>query len=214
MCKNIENLIFLLIGWMLGLVGSIVFDLYQRRKRKGDFMAVVLTELRALRYKMALLSFRMRAYTGNLEDVFLRWFQPIADEYNGPDKDPMAIDLFREFSSMSPEERKAYYASFRQPNSFPKPVAYNMPFIDAGISNLALCPTDFQLRILEIKEQLHFYNEQVKFILGQFEKTFDPSIIGANRKAILTNLDNGIEKLINRAKWIADNIKELDKIYG
>ena len=205
-----EKLLYLLLGWLLGVLGSIFFDRFQRLRHRGEFTQGALTEARALKFKMAIIAYRMRSYQGPLEDDFIAWVRPILEGYDGPDKDPNITEAVRKLATMTPEQRRALHGAVCKPSVSPKPATYSLPFLESQMSNLPLCPSDFQLRLLLMKEQLDYFNQESRFFMGQYEKTFDPSIIGSNRDAVLANIEEACERLAQRARWITDAISELE----
>ena len=213
MSEEINNLAYLFLGWLFGLLGSLAFYQVQRAQAKRDFMASALGELSATKLKLAITALQLQMHLGPVEDEFINWVGPIIKGYDGPDKDPKSEEEFANLANMSREQRRALFEHGKTPGKGPRPIQCNLPFLRGQISSLALCPRDFQLRIIQILEHLDFFNQDAQFVAGQLDMTFDRSLAGQNRERVEANVRDGYLKLARRARWAVDSVTSLEARY-
>jgi hypothetical protein len=209
-----ESLKLLLLGWLLGILGGPISDRIRRRYSAHDLRKACITELLELRYTMASCVHLFRSRLGTLDRDLLEWLEPIEAQYEGPDKDPRALTGLQELKAMSPETLAAAMAASRANLSALSLKQYSVSFLDSQLANLSILPFDLQQRLLQVKDQLSLFNQDVDFLNGQAALTFEGNLGGANYATVQQNLINGYEKLASRAKGIADAITSIRQLYS
>ena len=199
--------IYILLGWLLGLLSPGIAERIRRKYRKTELIACVLGELRELQYTMAWVAHMLRAHLGLVTDKFLDWVEPLMRDYDGPDAIPNIAEAMAKVRAM-PKECRSMHLALRKPNRGLDLKEYSIPFLEAMAGEISICPLDFQRRVWRIKGQLDLFNQQVLSLRALFAKTFDPSITGNNREAVISNLNEGYEQLASRAQLIADAVSE------
>jgi len=210
---QLKELGILLLGWLLGTLSPHLSERIQRGYRRDELVEALLTEARGVQFRTALAAWRLRQHLLKVDSEFVRWLQPILDAYEGPDKDPNAIEAFRKLLERTDAQLKAIDGALRRPGVSPRLVAFATPFLTSQVAAISICSLDFQRRILDLSNQLSLYNEEVRQTMDMLDKTFDPGIIDANREAVLANLEKGYEKLARRTEGIARQVTELINAY-
>jgi hypothetical protein len=210
-----ENLLHLLLGWLLGLITLGIAERMRRGYRKRELVASVTGELADLQYIIAVLAFRLRANLGEATDEFLDWLIPIIREYDGPSKIPEMGDNLLKIRLYPEEQRRVADLAISQRDLGVGLILmkYDLPFLTAQSAELSICPLDFQRGVSWVKWQLDYFNQGVDYLRSQYEKTFDTAIVGDNRQVIETNLTNGYKNLAIRAVSIAKAIGDMRAKY-
>ena len=210
---TMENLLHLLLGWLLGLTTLGIAEWIRRDYRKRELVASVAGELADLQYVIAVVAFRLRTHLGDGTDEFLDWLIPIIREYDGPSRIPRMRDNLLKIRGYPEAERRVADLARRQHDVGVGLVRYDLPFLTAQSAELSICPLDFQRGVSWVKWQLDYFNQRVDFLRSQYEKTFDAAIVGDNRVVIETNLTNGYKDLASRAESIAKAIGDIRTKY-
>jgi len=205
----VQNIFYLVLGGILTIAGTVFINLLQRRIRKRDFIKGVKTELRELKHTMAMIVFKMRHRLGQLEDDLYTFILPIIEEYQGPEKDQKEIEASRKLSTLSYEQRLSLRDAGEIPGKTPRPIMYQLTFIENNLSAVSFLSMDVQRLILQIRQHLDYFNQQVKFVAAQFDLTFYPD---TDHEAINTNLEDGYNTLSKRANFIVEKINEFEEI--
>src|SRR4051812_12596346 len=80
---DVEKLLYLLLGWILGLIGPFIGDALKASRRKREVAEAIRIELEELRYRMAAASLMMITKQGRLDKKFLNWVLPVFQNYGG-----------------------------------------------------------------------------------------------------------------------------------
>jgi hypothetical protein len=195
-------------GWVLGLASPLIWEWQKRRRRVKELKSSIIGELNELRYKMGWVSLTVRMNRGNADAEFINWLDPIVQSYTGAETNPelvVGLKTLRELLLRNPgigqQKRPLVGLGVKE---------YTLPLLDAHLSEISNFPVKFQSAVLAIKGHLDLFNQTVSYLRKLEDRTFDQSITGANREAVMKNIDNGFVDLANRAKRIADLVEELD----
>ncbi len=205
------NLVYLIVGWLLGLLGPVAFYYLQRRQTKIDLKKGILNECRTLKFRSALLAYKINHYLGYLGDELFKWLSPALDGSEAPEKDPKTMVAFHALAKLTVEERLKMRKDLMKENTGPRAVTYSLYILDSNLSNISLFSADHQKKVFCVKEHLDVFNQQVQFANAQFDKTWDPTI---SRDAVEKSLDESYQFLANRAKWIVEAIDDLESTWS
>jgi hypothetical protein len=198
----------------LGLLSPSIAERIHRKHRQHDLIDSVVGELTELQYTIAVLALNLRSKLTTETHEFIDWLLPIIRAYNGPGKSPRLEDTMTKIREFSEEQLQQADITMNGENMGLTLKHYELPFLLTQANELSICSLDFQRRVFRVKGQLDLFNQQVSFQQSQYEKTFDTSIIGANRVAVEKNLTNGYAILATDAESIARAIGEIISRYG
>ena len=209
-----EATLLVVLGWLLGVLAGPIGDRIKRRYSASDLQAALLVEIRELRYTMASCVSLFSSRLGILDHDIIAWLEPIERDYNGPDKDPRALEYLLKLKALAPAELAAETAHQKGTLSGMSLKQYSTSFLDSQMPHLGILPMDLQQRLLRLKDDLDIFNQEVAFLNGQFDLTFRGDLGGANYAAVQTNLTNGYANLISRARAIAVAANAIIDKYG
>ncbi|HXP83286.1 MAG TPA: hypothetical protein VN841_01110 [Bryobacteraceae bacterium] len=196
-------------GWVLGLASPLIWEWQKRRRRVKELKSSVIGELNELRYKMGWVALTVRMNRGNADAEFINWLDPIVQNYVGAETNPelvAGLKTLRELLLRNPgigqQKRPLVGLGVKE---------YTLPLLDAHLGEISNFRVKFQSAVLAIKGHLDLFNQTVSYLRKLEDRTFDQSITGVNREAVMKNIDNGFVDLANRAKRIADLAGELDR---
>jgi hypothetical protein len=86
---------------------------------------------------------------------------------------------------------------------------FTAPLLTAHLNEILESPIAFQSAILKVKAKIDLFNQAVAYMDKQERRTFDPSITGSNREAVMANIEQGFTDLEKRARTIADAISRI-----
>ena len=208
-----ENLLHLILGWLLGLLTLGITERIRRRYRKRELMASVMGELADLQYVIAHVASLLLRHLAEETDESLDWLIPIVREYDGPSKIPGVAEGLLRFRGIPEENRREDNLARRQQVVAIGLMKYDLPFLTAQTAELSICPLDFQRGVSWVKSQLDYFNQRVDFLRSEYEKTFDTAIVGSSRVVIETNITAGYKDLARRAEFIAKRIGDMRAKY-
>jgi hypothetical protein len=116
MDPDLNKFLWLLLGWLFGLLSPGIAERTSRKHRQATVIAAVCGELRELQYMMAVVAYRIRGYSGEVSDAFLDWLIPIVRNYQGPEADsklPGIIEKSR--TELTEQQRKQIHSGLHRP---------------------------------------------------------------------------------------------------
>lgn len=199
------SLLFLFLGWLLGLFGPIIVDEIRRRRKATQIKSSIIIELTELRFKLAFTVYKMAFSFGTWDRPLLEWIKTIVHGYKGTHTDERIEESIDKLLSRSDEDLAVG-------DMYGKAISlgavalkkYNIPLLDANIGALVVLPSDFQNLLIEIKTQIGILNEQVDEAKFFYKKTFDSGISKENYKILQHNIRNTYLQVCQRAKDVAD----------
>lgn len=204
-----ENLLPLLIGWLLGTLSPGIAERIRRKHTQRDLIRSVLAELADLQYIMALAAYSLRTRQAQTTDAFLDWLIPIVQAYDGPNTDPEFAAGIAKLRKLPEAQRREAALKKWNDSATPDLPQYGLPFLANQLSQFSICPLDFQRRVFWIKGRLEIINHQIGFVRSQYDKTFDTTMVDASRNALQENLRNGYRNLATQAELIVRSIGEI-----
>jgi hypothetical protein len=210
MDQELTHLLWLVLGWLFGLLGPGIAERIRRAHRAKNVVDAVTGELIEMQFTMGLVANTVRARSATLTDEFLDWLYPIVKNYTGPDADPKWAESIEGLRGKKTEaERQAIFLAMRSPATGLDLKEYSLPVLASLAAELSICPMNFQRGALRVKQQLDIFNQQVVQLKWQFNKTFDPGVQDDNRQALMTNIENGYAALARMAQRFADAVTAL-----
>jgi hypothetical protein len=206
--KQIEPILTILLGWLLGLFTERIRRPYRRR----DLIQAVVDEMLGLQHTMAIVAYLVQVRYTDVSDAFLDRVLPIVEGYHGPDRNENFI-LGLKSRGLAEGQRAAAHQARRNPSVGMSLRQYTIPLFATQIADLTICSLDFQRSVLKIRYHLDLYNQLVPYTQSLFEKTFNnPS--PDDREALITNQEQGYRDAGIRAEIIMQEIGDLQKRYG
>src|SRR2546426_11055443 len=169
---NFENILFLFLGWLLGLLSPIIAEEVKNRRTKALVRLAILSELREVRLKLVFLVFLVESRFGSYNRDLLNWFRPIVQEYRGPHSTQDIINMIEQHIALTDDQLRATAQHFRTLRSEGLSLKkYYTPLIESRLHDLTFFEKDFQNQVLEFQTRLNLLNEEVDEARFYFEKT-------------------------------------------
>jgi len=204
---DLAPLLMLLLGWLLGLLAAPITDRIRRGYRRKDLIQAVVHELLGLQYTMILVAYMLRSRSAELPDAFLDFILPIAERYHGLDRHDEMIVAMKAIRETPEQDRLAIYQAQKRPQNVGVAMKqYALPLFAAQVSDLAICPFEFQSAVLHIRYQLDLFNQTVSDLRSSGEKTFT-DLTPESRKAVMSNIEICFQDLKTRAESIVNAIE-------
>lgn len=208
---SLREVLFLVLGWFLGLFGPWLTDLFQRPFRRRKIRKSLEVELRELRYKLSLTAVVLAANGGTVDRDLVEWSERIARS-DKPRYDSLPLELGLQAVLQADDVQLAELARLSKGkwDSF-KLKKLSLPFLTSQIPSLSLFKPEYQRLTLSIHALLETYNEEVDAYRFNYEKTFDSSLSNNSRAAVLANLENTSQHVVMLCRQIGDRVEQLLK---
>jgi len=204
-----DKLSFLVLGWLLGLLGPITVDSVKRRRENILGRAAILTELTELAGILATAAYGARMRLGTVDRVFLEWLKASLELCATTPKLQAFVPRLRTQLSWTDEQLLTVAQHMASEDGKGTMLQhYPVPLLDARVSALWSFDTSFQRQLLEIRRNIAILDDVVDRSRKYFDMTFT-KLEGNNYELVAGNLTQSYELYAERAMSIVDQIKTL-----
>jgi len=206
-----EKLYYLLIGtflgWLLGLLSPVISSFISRSYQKSEIKTGIYNELNEVKLRMVMVVNVLSPCFTPLCREHLMWSQPHLEEYDRLYPGSNLAERNKKFLELNDDQINTIAAKEiseeRERRHHIK--AYSLPFLESHTGSLAIFDAEFQRRLIEIRTQISFLNEEISQSRFYFEKTFD-NISLENYKIIDHNLSESYRNIAKLLRRLVDNI--------
>ena len=147
-----EKALFLILGWIFGLLSPLIVDSIRRRRDIRDVRSSLRTEIHELHYRLACAAYYIEMRNGLVTRNSLEWLKPILQSYRGlnpVDGLQKSIDMQL---ALTDEELNAFVQSRKvDPGQGLSLKKYQLPLLDSKLTYLSMLSTKSQNQLLELK---------------------------------------------------------------
>lgn len=194
--ETIEKVLLVFIGWLLGLLGPAIVDHIKRKRENALGRTAILTELHDLSGVLSVAVHAVKMKQGTLDRVHLQWLKDVVETGNRSEEFDNWRTSVNTQLTWSDEEIAVYArAAIGKGGTATVLQKYPVPLLDSRVSALWSFDTDFQRRLLEIRQIMHRLDDLVDRSRKLHDMTF-------------SNMDD-----VNRVR-INENIRETALFYA
>ncbi|MBS0160889.1 MAG: hypothetical protein JSS26_20100 [Nitrospira sp.] len=197
----------ILLGWALGLLSPAVVEGIRRRRDSTAVRDALLSELRDLRYRVALASFRACSTYGDIDREYLVWLEAVLRSCPEIKADNSVLRLIEEHLALDDKAFKEFVRMSKEENPALGLKKYAVPLLDARLQSLWHLPLSFQRGLLAVRTHLNLLNEEIDQSRYYFGLTF--TIDGDNHKRVVENFVGAQRNFAVQAKRIINEIQKL-----
>jgi len=206
-----EKLIVLLLGWLLGLLGPAIVDSIRRKRENQLGRVAILNELRDVGRLLVVAAHGVRTKEGKVDREHLQWMKSSLERRDQNKEDADWIERLDKFLEWSDEEivsRFAYMAMSEGKLTMLQ--KYPVPLLDSRVAALWSFDTNFQRRLLDIKQRMHRLDDMVERQRKMHDMTFS-NLEPQNRHALRENIQQNAAFYAENARKVADLIETLTR---
>lgn len=208
---TINILLFLILGWLLGILSPLILNKIKKKYHKEDLKQAIFSELKEIRTHLVILVFLLSEKNGTFCKKLLSWIVPYLEE----DKENLLtqnmLPNIEKLEKRGEDEllEAAEYIKLIQSNQDLTLRQFNTHFIDTAISEITVLKLNFQRKLCEIKRDIDILNEEIAEIKWMSKQTFNSSISQINYRIIQSNLKDAY---INFEGMVRRTIKKIDNL--
>lgn len=201
MNEVITQIIFILLGWLLGILSPAIVKKISEKGEKDNFKNIIFKDLNDLKKRLAPLPFRVLPKYGKLDQDNFDWIKNNSDiDFSEGIKELSKIDIKPEqileyLNKKGLQENKLSY--FKKMHLFAT---------DSHLINLGLLDSHLVEKVLEIRFHIEAFNEDVDNFREHLKMTFLPGITDTNHEIISQELENISLDISKKSIYIVDKI--------
>jgi hypothetical protein len=208
----IEKLLFLSIGWLLGLLGPVIVDAIRRRRENALGRLAIHAELRDVSHKLALAAQYLYLRKGIADRGHLEWVKRHLEGYPSLSDTGSIMQSVRLQLSWSDDELQAYArTTSNQPGKGITLQKYAVPLLDSRVAALWSFSTTLQRHFLQIRTDIDLLNDIVDRSRHFSDKTFS-KLEGNNYQLVIENIEQCNDLYFERSKRVVDQVHNLSTL--
>lgn len=203
--------IYIIFGWFLGILSTFVIDFIKNKNKRNELTNGILVELNDIRYRLACNVFLVASKSGTLNSEIALWLKKVFGEYKDTYDDKKLFDAIEHLATLSDEEIETEFSTLRivtPPDMSNRFNEISLPFLNSRLGDLSLLDTKTQQNILDIKARLDLLNEEIRFYMYCFQKTWEISET-ENYDRVVSNSDISRAGIGRWSRQVADKISIL-----
>lgn len=207
--NHMENALFVALGWLAGILSSLVLEWNRERRIAKSLRTALLFELAEFRFRMAGVAFMLGARSGTFTPDRISWLIGEFESYKGFASPKDVLEALRAMQE-HPEEaqRVAKHFAAQASQASPGLKKYPTPALDAAVAAVSLFKPAEQRQILELRTLVSNLESATDEAWRFFEKTFDSSLTANDRRRIDVNLETAYAQSAQICERIAKHASQ------
>jgi len=177
-----QQLLFILFGWFLGIFSSVILEKQKRKQIKEDYKDSLITELKSVYPRILATYYEIIREMGQLNKEKLEWVHSMISK--GNDKSLNDIDAVI-IKLLDSDDEKLILLN-REPQaisslSFKK---FNLSFLQEDVSSFSLLDKEFRHNVINIRTHINYLNTCIDKIDFFYKTSFTPNLSENNHNII------------------------------
>lgn len=207
-----ERILFLFMGWLLGLLSPVIVDSIKRKREIKEVRLGIMTELGELQYRLAGVVFLIGRQFGTIDRALLQLVHDIVVAYEGINPSEQLREGTQRLLELTDEQIRQLAEQSRATASPALSLKkYSLPFVDSKMAYMSAFDVPFQNHVFEIKNYLNGFNEEVDQARHYTALTFNSSLTEDNHHSICQNLKSCYRSAAERSKTIVEIIEKVKR---
>lgn len=204
-----EKLLFLTLGWLLGLLAPVIVDAIKRRRENALGRIAIHAELQEISHKLALAAQLIYMRKGIPDRSHLEWLKLHLEGHRSLYDSEAILPSVQLQLSWSDDQLQAFARTTKHvPGKGLTLQKYSVPLLDSKVAALWSFSTELQRHLLQIRADIELINDIVDRSRNLTDKTFS-KLEGDNYRLIIENIEQCYDLYFERAKRVADQVRSL-----
>lgn len=206
---EIRELLYIILGWLLGIVGPWIIDFIKNHYKRRWLKNSLKNELQDIQKRLTWIPYLILRDYWELDLKTIHWFRS-QNFFNQEISDDIKNLFYKTDEEIQKDLGELNVTSNKEtPNfNFRKIETY---IIDSNLLNLYLLDNSIQTNILDCKFHLNTLNKEIDLINDFFKMTFDSNMSSENHKIIEDNIYKKNHLIIDLAIWCVETTDKLIK---
>lgn len=207
-----QQLILILIGWFMGALSTIGYELYKRYLDGKNLKIAILSELKELLPRLVCTYYILIVKTGEGNRENLQWIYDNLSSYEDKSK-ALKIESLKKYLKKVLEQKDIHIKSVMDPKVAETEAEHIkniiLSFNEENIENFSLLSEELRLIIFDVRTKVNIMNELADRINFFFKQSFVPGMPDKNYKIIVNNIISNYKTYLIQSKIVVERIKEI-----
>lgn len=207
-----NDLALVIVGWFGGIGSYLVTEWFRKRMARREMAAALTTELRGLRFRMAIGAQITGLRTNQLQGDFLVRLRALLSDLEGLEEDTAALDLARTFMSTPENDLAALSQVDASRGGMLTHMHERIHLLESRWSDVGLFDSALRERIARLSRLLEFYNDDVSSVRDMRMLSFQLGSDQVNQGLVRQDSDRRVSGIARRQLEVALACDELIRL--
>jgi len=208
----VKEILYILFGWILGIVNYYVLRRVERKRKIQDFTTGLLEELKEILPVIASVRFSIQSSLGEGNSETVAWVRNAIAAGKKDLLDPQMIEFFEKLVTFAGDDIKILSTLLKaNPTKGKGFKKYHLPFLDTNINMVPLLDIGLQGAIFKIRRCFDMLEQEIDMYNFYFRKTFDPASMDVNSDILKENQRSCYKSISNICFQAGNHITSLIK---
>jgi hypothetical protein len=205
-----NELLYLLLGWLLGLLGPRLVDSIKAHYDRKALAVAIKSEAEDLQYRLASASFLIARRDGGVTKEYLAWIKPKLEAYSGNEPSEPVRKLIGMLLEVPEEQRLALVEKMRpEPGVGLSLKNYSASLIESSLASMHSFPAEYQRCIHEFRNHLSILNQEVDRANESSRMSYDSSLTAENHDRLMADLNYKYKVIDGMCRRVCDRLQTL-----
>ncbi len=202
-----EPVIYIVVGWVLGFLGTLLLQWINENKRKKAFRKSLCAELEEVIPQLAGTYFVLNDALGKLDRDIISWTHTILSKFSeGQEKLLKSVEWYAEKAEDQLKALASHKTSKKETMSIKR---ITLPFLQQNFSSVSVLAPSLQRSLATIERNVYLLNQEIDLYYFYLEKTFDSTLTKENYDLVNNNIDHAYEAIARLSHKVAESISRI-----
>ena len=203
-----QQILFILFGWCLGIFGSIFLETKKRKQIKEDYKDSLITELKLVLPRLVTAYYKIMEEMGKLDKEKIKWIHSMISEENKKSMRDFSkyikilLEDDEKLKSLNVNPQDIYSLSLRK---------FNLSFLQENISSYSLLDKEFRRNVIDIRTKINYLNAYIDKIDFFYKSSFVPNLSKNNHDILENNTINYYRDIADFCRITSEMIRSVIK---
>jgi|GEM_PF-2410573 len=206
---------YILLGWLLGLLGSHTLRWSDRNQKINDFINGLYAQMLEIHPGLVMTYCSINGILGPLSKETIEWtISMLPTDHNFVINENLKklIEVLLKCRKEDFEiASKEYFKLVKSIPSGKELKKFDLSFLENNLSTISLLDNDLQQTIWKIIHRINLINQNTDSYIFYFRKTFEPEVMKVNEANLKINIENCLKMISKDVMNTADVALELLK---
>ena len=207
-----QQVILILIGWFMGTLSTVGYELYKRYLDGKNLKTAILSELKELLPRLVFTYYVLIGKTGEYNKENLQWIYDNLSSFKDKSK-AYKIESIKEKIGKLLERNDILINSVIDSEAAKTEVEHiksiTLSFNKESTENFSLLSEELRLIIFDVRTKVNIMNELADRINFFFKQAFVPGMSDKNYEIIVNNIVSNYKVYLMQSKIVVERIKEI-----
>lgn len=200
-----EQILYILFGWLLGLIGPQIIGTISASYAKASFFRAIVKELQELHFRVTVSEFNIRTKAGVVDAAYLERAGKQLEAQSDQERGGRILKLINMLKTCSEVDRLECLKSMKNPDDRGMEInTVQASFTTSNVGKIGDMPIEFQSKVHDLLNSIHNLNQIINRANESLLLTLNSSLSPTNHERVSRDLDGRYLLIADTLRAIAE----------